>query len=496
MKWLAWLLCLASALAAQTVSGTVSNSLTREPVADATVTLVNLGDARPVSGRTDNRGAFRIPNVEAGDYFVAVSRREFETSRVGGFRVHVEAGSDPDPVSLTLMPWPKLRGRVLDAERQAVKAIAVTAIPLRGGVRTAVTTDADGRYTFPALEPGEYALLANPQESGAREFAPTYFPNAAARADGESVIARPGVDLDGYDIVLRGGPFFRVSGRVVDESGRPAAGAVVQLETPDGSIARTTADQDGAFAMEHVAAVDGHLFAQRMRGEVELQGFQALTVTRHDVENVALRVWPPVSLALTVELDGKPTAPGNSYAVLAPADGVSARFNGASTDRGFRFDDAYPGRYKLFFIPMGSGMRDTYLESVLLGERDITMQEFELAPDLLPVRVILRTGGGTVRGTVDRPEANGRVILVPQDERLRYLPFLAEALFEGGGRFVFANVRPGDYYALAVQGGIHAQDLQEPAMLAPLLPHAVSVRVERGGTVSLQLAYATAGARW
>ena len=48
-----------------------------------------------------------------------------------------------------------------------------------------------------------------------------------------------------------------------------------------------------------------------------------------------------------------------------------------------------------------------YLDSVRLSERDITTDQFEIGPGLLPFRVVLKTGGGRVRGTVE--EGGGAV---------------------------------------------------------------------------------------
>jgi hypothetical protein len=54
-----------------------------------------------------------------------------------------------------------------------------------------------------------------------------------------------------------------------------------------------------------------------------------------------------------------------------------------------------------------------YLDSVRLGERDITMDEFEIAPGLVPFRVLLKTGSGRVSGTV-HDGVGGIIVLVPK----------------------------------------------------------------------------------
>jgi hypothetical protein len=349
-------------------------------------------------------------------------------------------------------------------------------------------TDKNGRYEFKSVAPGEYAVLANPLEAGGSEFSPTYFPNAPDRLGGERIAAKSGAELTGYDIVLRGGPFFKVSGRVADDGGRPAPGAKVTIETTDAVYGTAVADGEGAFEIEHVPASDLHLSATWKRGETELRDFAPVTVTKHDVENVTLRLAPPVVLTATVELDGENVgAKVGTYAMLQPMQGVGTRTSAITGDSGIRFD-AYPGRYILFYMP--SRAQGGYLEAVQMGDRDITMQEFDVVPGMLPLRVMLRTGGGRVSATVEDGEKAGAVVLVPQELRLRNDAFIVRSTQRTGGKWTFENVRPGDYYALAIQGTLRIADLQDPVFMSVLVPYAASVHVERGETTSITLNWA------
>ena len=68
--------------------------------------------------------------------------------------------------------------------------------------------------------------------------------------------------------------------------------------------------------------MDGRVSAQWKRGGADVQGYLPLHISGHDVEQVELRVAPPVPLSGTVELDGKPIEPGMGYAVLEAVDGM------------------------------------------------------------------------------------------------------------------------------------------------------------------------------
>jgi hypothetical protein len=477
---------LAGIAAAQTVSGTVVNGVTHEPIRSVQVRLLGASKDAP-SATTDASGSFRI-SAPAGDYYVLAVWAGYDVPDLTSHRVHVEDGQDPAPLQLALMPYPKLRGRVLDPERHPVGGIQVSVVPFRGVTVAPAVTDKEGRYEFKTLAPGEYALLANPLEAGGSEFAPTYFPNAADSLGAERIAAKSGAELTGYDIVLRGGPFFKVSGRVVDDGGRPAARATVTIETSDAVYGTAAADAEGAFEIEHVPAADLHVSAVWKQGETELRGFAPVAVTRHDVENVTLRLAAPVVLTATVELDGEELgAAVGTYASLSPVQGVGRRNVAITGDNGIRFE-AYPGRYILFYAPPRA--QSGYLEAVRMGDRDITMQEFEVAPGMLPLRFILRTGGGHVNATVDDGARPGAVVLVPQEPRLRTAPFLLQSLQSTGGKWTFNNVRPGDYYALAIQGAIRLNDLGDPAYMSALAPQAAAVHVERGETANVTLTWA------
>jgi hypothetical protein len=300
VKRAAWLaLLLAPALAAQTVtvSGTVTNAITHEPIAGVKVVVFgsNIHDLL-----TDELGRFRVEGVQ-GCCTVLFDKKGYAAA--GSDRLQFHTATDPPPIHVTMLPWPALSGRVLDPERRPVAGAAVSAIGVSGG-HESVTTDATGAFRFEHIAPREYVLQAIPKELHATEdaeVAPTYFPNVTERAEATLVGLKAGTDLAGYEIVLRTVPVFRVSGRVVDERGEPAAGATVKDTT---AREKTTTHEDGTFVLERVRPGEGALRAQLQTGGVALKGFANVLVTNRDVENVALRIEPPIAVAGTMELDG------------------------------------------------------------------------------------------------------------------------------------------------------------------------------------------------
>jgi hypothetical protein len=485
VKRAAWLaLALAPALAAQTVTvtGTVTNAITHEPVVGADLQF--LGGRNNYQVKTDAAGAFRVQEAGPGTYRVVAMAREFSEGRV---TMQIDGGHDPAPLHLPLVPWPGLSGRVLDAERQPVGHVLVQATHRVRGDLTA-TTDEAGRFVFRRLAPGEYVLLATPpaaQDAAApTETAPTFFPNATARAQATVFVLSPGNDLTAYDIVLQSVPVMRVSGRVLDEGGKPAAGAMVQISSV---TKKATAGEDGTFEFPRVRRGDAQLRADLTRDGVALRGFADAMVTNHDVEGITLRLSPPTPMTGTVELDGKPALSVEGDARLESVDTHAPAPSAEFKDGDIRFERVYPGRYRLIVEP-GWTFGRHYLDAVWLGGRDITLDEIEVAPGMPPFRVVLKTGGGSVRGSVPNGDG-GMIVLVPREERMRVPGFIVVSFFRGT-QFEVDGVRPGDYYAFAVkEGNLNISDLQDTAYARLLLEGSPSVKVEENSTATLTLLY-------
>ena len=481
MKLAAWI-CFAPALIAQTVTvtGTVTNGATHEPMAGVDVTIFDANDVHKVS--TDAMGGFRIEGVKSCCRLI-FDKEGFEA--VGSWNLLFRSATDPEPLNLTMLPYPTLRGRVLDPERRPIPGSTVEATRLQWGQETA-TVRSDGSFAFEHMSPGEWVLRATPaaaQATESTELAPTYFPDASERGGAERVLLKAGANLSGYDIVVRRAPVFRLSGRVIDERGEAAAGASLEIAT---ARTKSTANADGNFELPRVWPGSDVLKAEWRRGETVLRGFRQVAVQDRDIDDVAMRVAPPLAVSGTVELDGKPAKVEGSVS-LEPVDGDGLPARADFSDSGIHFDAVYPGRYRLGIRAGTAFGHRMYLESVQLGERDILMHEFEVAPGLPPFRVVLKTGGGHVRGTV-KDGLGGIVVLAPEEEALRVSTFMAVQFFSGD-YFQIDNVRPGNYYVFAIRGSFNEDRMRDPAYAGLRLAGALAVRVEENHTETVSLQY-------
>src|SRR5688572_24175695 len=180
---------------------------------DWTKALAQIGQAPISVARTtaDKNGEACFPEMAVGDWTFTARKEGFAT---GGARdVSLRSGEEPRPVTIYMAPGHPLAGRVLDAARQPVPGALVMAGSANGWdfgaapLRARAKTDAEGRFSFPALESGDTSLWVG-------------------RAGGvPAAVAKVRIPLIAqYEIVLRGGGVL--SGTVTErDSGKPVEGA-------------------------------------------------------------------------------------------------------------------------------------------------------------------------------------------------------------------------------------------------------------------------------
>lgn len=181
---------------------------------------------------TDAEGRFVIADLEAGILNLVVSARQYRTRRLEGFRMPDE---DVEDLEIVLDRGARLEGRVVDGEGEPVARARLEA-RLQGGEggsgpdsQPAAVSGADGSYVLEGLETAQYRIVVE---------SPTH-----GRTDAFAAIS-PGTNR--LDIVFERG--VEVTGRAVDESGAPVAGAAVILSAlPSGRGFDTVSAEDGSF---------------------------------------------------------------------------------------------------------------------------------------------------------------------------------------------------------------------------------------------------------
>src|SRR5262249_14114144 len=128
-----------------------------------------------------------------------------------------------------------------------------------------------GEFRIAGLAPGEYIIsamrpMASPFGSAAvastartTALATTYYPGTTNQAAAQPIAVRAGDTVANIEFTMQSTPAFRVSGRVVDDSNQPVAGAMLMLIGDPrsgmfiGPAGHAQSGADGRFTIADVA---------------------------------------------------------------------------------------------------------------------------------------------------------------------------------------------------------------------------------------------------
>jgi Carboxypeptidase regulatory-like domain len=384
-----------------------------QAVAGATVYLGNPALRTPRMTTTDKRGTFLFHGVGLGKYTLRAAHE-----RLASMVVHqiIDEGTGwLPPFRLALEPGAFVEGRVMDDLGRPLPATPLELIAAPSDdIPRATSTDPGGRFTVGPVPPGRYQLVAR---APAHVLMETY--EVRLRSEGT-----PSVELR----LIRAS---RLSGRVVDESGRPlpavavtavavlgrgpaadeltvlagslplaveAAGLPAEALVHQGKTRTTTSDTQGRFVLDDVPP-------SRIR--LELAHPDRLPFRREpillgpgeyqDLGNLPLQ--PGAVIAGRVLDDGGRPIEG-ARVEARPAKGPAVRM---ATDRDGRFFLRVPaGDYSLLALAPSRAPRSVFALHAAPGTRGAP---FEL-------RLMKADGSleGQVRDDKDRPVSRAAVL--------------------------------------------------------------------------------------
>jgi protocatechuate 3,4-dioxygenase beta subunit len=277
------------------VTGRVIDADTQSPIAEARVMLMPdfrggpmrmpFGPSGGPNGLTqaitDGDGVFTFDGVPPGRYRVEVQKPGFTLTNEPADRrtVTVTAGKPTPQVDVLLKRGGVITGRVLGANGEPMAEVMVTAmkpmasnsdLPMFGTVQMAQTNDV-GEFRLASLAEGSYLVIASPRpqfpfgqqavapQAGGTALVPTYYPGVTDKDGAQAVAVVSAQTVNGIEITMLAAAVFSVSGVVVDESGAPQAGAMVNLMSDvraGGPMmpAMGHTDQSGQFHINGVAS--------------------------------------------------------------------------------------------------------------------------------------------------------------------------------------------------------------------------------------------------
>jgi hypothetical protein len=212
---------------------------------------------------TDDQGRFAFDDLRPGRYRLLVEPESLPLHLLPPWRQQVAQRYDgratgvlgtafrlttpaEHQVDLRVFEAGVVCGRLIDADGAPI-ADALTVIRGTSGVRETARTDADGRFSFDPVYPGDYVAFVN---------LPASLPEGGASAPlPQSFTLQPGASRELPAFVAASGGHV-LSGRVLDPVGQPVAGLEVHCETQGDSATAThwtaRTDADGRYSIGRV----------------------------------------------------------------------------------------------------------------------------------------------------------------------------------------------------------------------------------------------------
>lgn len=487
------------------------------------------GGGGVLSQTTDANGSFRFDDLSPGTYAITVQRNGYvrsDASRAGArpgagsATFTVSPGQTVSGLSVKLVPHGVVAGKVTDEDGDPVAFASVQVLRERwvGGRRQYTPMNADatndlGEYRIPGLMPGRYFLMVTsnrpepgrvqPRPAGAvsdQTYVNLFYPGVTELSQATPIPVVPGQELRGMDFRMHKVPSFRIRGRVVDESGKPAQGISIVAAPAEGyflgmrgmGVARTP---EGTFEISGAPPGSYLLIANRGgREAVRSVGRTAVQVGNRDLDGVVVQLQPTFEISGTVRAP-EGVAVGNPQITLESLEpglpfgamGTSGRLdaNGTWTAAGVS-----PGRYRFALTPLPQG---TYLKAVTVQGQDITSGAL-VTSAATGVEIQLAAKAPTVTGTVTNsekePVPGARVVLVPDSARRDQYWLFRQTSADSSGSFSLGSLAPGQYTAFAFTEAVEDGSWFSPEFLGPLEGRGTVLKLTEGSAETVQITVA------
>jgi protocatechuate 3,4-dioxygenase beta subunit len=376
-----------------------------------------------------------------------------------------------------------ITGRVTDSDGTPVigEQIAVTKTNAQEEMWLYETeryrTDDRGIYRIFGLEAGDYRVSVgqeNPASINSMTarlgsvFAKTYYPGTTKQSQAKVLELKEGAELSNIDFVVgKLPPGFAVSGRVLDNAGKPVPNVTVGYSSIEGKrewigsmdVIIPATDADGRFRVEGIHP--GKYAAFTLSGPAqpglysEVSKFEVIDA---DVTGIVINLTPGATITgvAVVENNSDPAVfaalqsfrifahSQNQERVAAPSHVLSSINN----DGSFSFSGLGPGKARFGLQrypqpPKGFTLSRVELDGVVQETIDVTA-----GADIKNVRLVFNYGAGSLRGRVKTeggtlPEGTRLyVTLMQAGQRVLAAPYVE---VDARGHFFTENIPPGTY---------------------------------------------------
>jgi hypothetical protein len=501
-----------------TVSGTVVNGATGEPVGKAVVWLHGVTEKMTMSG---SDGRFSFENLPEGTAMMTAQKPGYFNSQEAGGNSgpipSLKIGKESPEAKILLYPTGSISGHVTSATGDPIEGTMVHVIyrhvingEARWEQRNMATTDSAGAYRLTDLVPGKYVVATSAHSvrvlsPGVRPFGasfdlvypPLYFSGSPDRSGAIPVQVAPGQTAEadfseptarGYSIsgVVTGGEEKRMMLTLLDHEGNPVMAHANR--------------QENRFSFSDVVPGEySVLVSATAQNNSPLYGIAPVAVSGADVEGVAIEVSRAANIPIQVEWE-KPPASGATASTNTPAPvrvhlvpvGENQMhhdyFWQASSGAPDTIQGVMPGAYR---VTVATGTQ-AYVASLRSGQTDLMGNHLVVTSGAAaaPIQIALRPGGATVSGTLktEQPLASAVFILVIPDSASP----MELNIFSSTAQFSASGLAPGAYHIYAFPS-IEGLEFGNRETMQRFDNQAVSVNLTENETKQIELPVITGG---
>lgn len=482
-----------------TISGTVVNAKTHEPIKKANV-IVN--GATSLSAITDGGGNFSFRALPAGAYWIMANQPDFSSRQRAQMAANVTVadGEEKTGVEIALQPGASVTGRVVNDDDQPLPNCSVSArvasskqSAFLGGSANG-NTDSEGVYRIHGMLPGHYIFRAqchqsfpaphgfmriNDPDIPTEGYSPATY-SAGGNTSG-GLLVESGSELSGIDFRVQRAQMFSVRASVtgVDASLLPNAQILLTAkngqEDEDVGMPARYNGRRGMFMFRNVTAGSYELTAILMHSEKAYEARQDIQVGPGQVTEIELKMSAGPSLSGSVTVDDANIQLEGQQIALQP---LQQSFRGATPvasiakDGTFEVKSVLPGHFSL------AGIQGGFFKNVTLNGREISPSDFEVAGETAGVmHISLSSRFGKVHVGSDTPAAAGEPVsaaLIPVDGGQ---PLVNVFNGQGPVDVEFLAVPPGKYRLLLSSTDNPWEIVNNPASEKALEDHMSSVTV-------------------
>jgi hypothetical protein len=496
---------------------------------------------------TNAEGRYEFHNLSAGDYKLTVSKTGFITLEFGQRRPFETASTitlregEAAAGNVALIRGGAIFGRVLDAYNEPSVGTRVQVLRVRSesgrrrllAVGAGDQTDDTGAFRVYGLPPGEYYVSASTGLIDAvKRDPPVYYPGTWNVAEAQPITLAAGAQASADFQIIDTARAATISGLVVNSSGAPAPGAMVNLTSetisqtpgaPSSLVLHDDAAADGTFSIQNVPPGPYTLTAQ-----LPMQPFDAGFVAAvRDAppaaggpppnavlrEQMMSRMPETASMPLVVTSEGLSgitltTRRGGRLTGRFIADtgvtrplptGLIARLQTSGTGNlQMRMSGDNPtGEFQLAGVSGLSrvevdGVPDGWaVKAILLDGEDVTDEPFDLAGKNGVLRVVMTDRVTSLTGTVQsNREIRDHIVVVFAEDATKWTApsrFVRTTRADADGRFEIRGLPPGERYLAAALDSLEDGEERDRQLLERLRTRATSVTLGDGEQRSIQL---------